>query len=138
MELNQLTAQFVRCQIREAGKSPKQHRFTTDGKIFVLSLYKQSPKSYRFLLKIFTLPFEGTLNHFLKEIYCEPGFNDNIFEALKNACAKWKSCKKIVRLMWDELSLMPNLSLNKSKGCIHMDLAICKKIKDLMRLLIMC
>jgi hypothetical protein len=40
--LNQLAAQFVRCQIRESGKLPKQHRFTTDEKNLALSLYRAS------------------------------------------------------------------------------------------------
>jgi hypothetical protein len=64
VELNQFEAQFVRCQIRQSGKLPKQHRFTIDEKILALSLYKQSPKSYRFLAKIFTFPCKGTLNNF--------------------------------------------------------------------------
>lgn len=83
--LNKVARQFIQCQLREAGKNPKQHRFTIDEKIMSLALYKQSPKSYRFLSKIFVLPSKGTLNNFLNEIEFAAGINENIFESLKCA-----------------------------------------------------
>ncbi|KAF5278532.1 hypothetical protein FQR65_LT15645 [Abscondita terminalis] len=45
--LNKLAQQFISCQFREAGKSPKQHRFTVNEKLMSLALYKQSHKTYR-------------------------------------------------------------------------------------------
>ncbi|KAF2904271.1 hypothetical protein ILUMI_01903 [Ignelater luminosus] len=49
--LNRVAAGFIECQLREANKSPKQHRFTTDDKILALTLFKKSSKAYRFLSK---------------------------------------------------------------------------------------
>lgn len=118
-QLNKMSAQFIRSQIREVGKNPKSHRFTADEKILALAIYKQSPKTYRFLANIFTLPSKGTLNNFLKKVKFEPGINENIFLVLKKIITKWKQSQKYVSLIWDEMSLMPNLSFNECNGCIE-------------------
>lgn len=47
---------FTNLQIRETNKKSHGRRFTLDEKVLSLSLYKRSPKCYRLLSQIFTLP----------------------------------------------------------------------------------
>lgn len=117
--LNEISAQFIRCQLREAGNSPRQHRFTIEEKIMAFSLLKQSPKAYRFLSKIFTLPSKSTLGNFLNEVNFEAGINKEIFEALRETASKLKPSDRFITLMWDEMSLAPALEMNERKGHIE-------------------
>lgn len=63
--------------------------------------------------KVFTLPSKSTLNNLLKDIHFEPDINENVFTALSDASSKCDSSSKVVSGLWDELSLMPNLSFNE-------------------------
>ncbi|XP_044751593.1 uncharacterized protein LOC123311606 isoform X2 [Coccinella septempunctata] len=116
--MSPLASTFIKCQLREAGRFGKQHRFTVDDKIMGLALAKQSPRAYRFLTRVFALPSISTLNNFLKNINFEPGLNENIFLLLQNTIEKWNSQEKIIVLMWDEISLMPHFDFQESKGSI--------------------
>lgn len=60
-DVNETTIQLFLSQVRNQKLHPKGRRFTLDDKIFALSLFKQSGKSYRFISKILALPSRKTL-----------------------------------------------------------------------------
>lgn len=64
---------FMKLQVRETKKSSRGHRFNLDEKMLSLSLYKRSPKCYRMLAKLFTLPSKRTLNNILSSVKISPG-----------------------------------------------------------------
>lgn len=59
-------AELIRCQFREIFKSSRGKRFTLEEKILCLSLYKKSPRAYKYYKEIFCLPSSDTLNNLLK------------------------------------------------------------------------
>lgn len=85
---------FTRLQIRETGKKSNGHRFTLDEKILSLSLYKRSPKCYRLLSQMFTLPCKRTLNNILTSVTISPGISPLIMEVLKENVQKLKSTER--------------------------------------------
>lgn len=54
-DVNSDTFNFIISQLKLQKYKPKGRRFTMQDKVFGLSLYKQSPKGYRLLSKIFCL-----------------------------------------------------------------------------------
>lgn len=118
-KLNSFAAQFIRCQVREAGNSKKQHRFTSDEKMLALMLYNHSPRAYRFLARVFILPARSTLTKFLDMIHFKPGVNIEIFEALKRCTENLSESDKYVSVIFDEMAIMPALNFNEREGCIH-------------------
>ena len=83
-----------------------------DEKILALTLYKQSPKSYRFLSKMFVLPSKGTLTNFLNEIDFEAGMSEEIFNSLQQKVLKMPSTERYVTLMWDEMSILEKITVS--------------------------
>lgn len=51
---------FVEMQMTQASKQMRGRRFTLEQKILALSVYKSSPKAYRVLSQICTLPKSKT------------------------------------------------------------------------------
>ncbi|GLV33224.1 hypothetical protein CBL_08392 [Carabus blaptoides fortunei] len=59
---------FFNMQMRETTKKPRGRRFTTAEKVLTLTLFKQGPKAYTLLQKLFTLPSRSTMNMFLSSV----------------------------------------------------------------------
>jgi hypothetical protein len=74
---------FMRLQIRETSKLSRGRRFTIDEKMLSLSLYKRSPKCYRMLSKLITLPSKRTLNIILFTVVISTGICPSIMSVLK-------------------------------------------------------
>jgi len=66
----------------ETKNSPKGHRFTFEEKLLCLSLYKQSTKSYRLLLKLFILLARKTLLTLLSQIQISTGLDKTLLKVL--------------------------------------------------------
>lgn len=69
--------------MRNQRKKPKGKRFTVDDNILALTIFKHSPKAYRFLSTIFSLPPTGTISKLLKNIPFDTGIHSHIIEHLK-------------------------------------------------------
>ncbi|KAJ8913375.1 hypothetical protein NQ315_008767 [Exocentrus adspersus] len=110
---------FFQLQLREAGKLPKQHRFTQKEKILCLALYKKSPKMYKFLSIMFVLPSKATLNKLLNVITFEPGINEHVFRTLEKTGRNMSQPEKYVSIIFDEMAITPALSFNEKKGYIE-------------------
>ena len=68
---------------------------------------------------MFILPSKGTLTNFLNEIDFDAGMNEKIFNFLKQKVLKMPSTERYVTLMWDEMSIQPNLTFNERNGYIE-------------------
>lgn len=85
---------FTRLQIRESKKKSNGRRFTLEEKMLSLSLYKKSPKCYRLLSQMFTLPCKRTLNNILGSITISPGICPLMMDVLKDNVKKLKPSER--------------------------------------------
>nr|CAI5856387.1 unnamed protein product [Callosobruchus analis] len=105
-------------QQRNQKLQPKGSRFTTEDKILALSIFKQSGRCYRYLSQIFSLPSRRTLTYLLSKVHFTPGINTHIFAQLKKTVTKMTGRSKYCVLMFDEISLQPDLQYNPTvKAC---------------------
>lgn len=74
--LNGPALKFVTAQIRQGKKRPNGMRWKKDDKALALTLYRSSPRTYRLLRNIFSLPSVTTLKEEMKKINVQPGFNN--------------------------------------------------------------
>ncbi|KAF2903322.1 hypothetical protein ILUMI_02867 [Ignelater luminosus] len=81
-ELNDVTKNFINSQLRNVNKTNGK-RWTTEDKAFALSLYKPSPRLYRYLENQFELPSIRTLKTVLSKIPFASGLNPAILNYLK-------------------------------------------------------
>ena len=102
-------------QFRESKKQKKGRRFLLQEKILALSIFKLSPKAYRFLRRILILPAPQTLSKLISQANIEPGINNKISSQLKSAADKMKPEQKLCILLFDEMYLKANLSYNDKK-----------------------
>uniref|UniRef100_A0A2A4JPP6 THAP-type domain-containing protein n=1 Tax=Heliothis virescens TaxID=7102 RepID=A0A2A4JPP6_HELVI len=110
-----LAATFTLMQFREIGKNKMGHRFTESEKIMALSLYKRSPRTYRWLQKVFVLPTATTLTRLISQANLNAGMNQNLFHQLKKRVKKMNSDDKLCTLLFDEMSLAPHFDYNQKK-----------------------
>ncbi|KAG5869630.1 hypothetical protein JTB14_009216 [Gonioctena quinquepunctata] len=95
-------------------KNKKERRYTQEDKLLALTLYKQSPKGYRILQKLFTLPTKTTLNRMLGSISIDCGLNNNILTSLKESVEKMQKEQKVSLLMFNEISSQPGSAYSKT------------------------
>lgn len=82
--LNPISKKLIWMQLKQCTKKTKGRRFTEEEKIIALSIMKQSPKSYRFLRRIFILPSIRTLNKLTSTLAIDSGINPHIFNSIKS------------------------------------------------------
>jgi len=109
---------FTKLQLRETKNSPKGRRFTLEEKLLCLSLYKQSTKSYRLLSKLFILPARKTLSTLLSQIPISTGLDKNLLKVLQENVKTLKEKEKYCVVLFDEVSLEPQLQYDDNVGCI--------------------
>ena len=114
------TAKFIRSQIKvNQLKNRKGMRWTLDDKMFALSVFYHSRKAYRLLGKIFTLPCKSTLTKLLGQSKIYPGFNDNIFQAIKTKVQTMSQKDRQCVLLFDEMSIKCSLSYNRYQDSVE-------------------
>jgi hypothetical protein len=119
--VNETTYNFILQQeVRTQKQNPYARRFTLNDKLLALSLYKTSPKGYRLLSSIFSLPSRRTLSILLNRIPYGPGINTKIWESLKATVTNIKVANdRLCAAVFDEVSIRPLLSYNKRTHCIE-------------------
>lgn len=85
---------FTKLQMRETQKKNKGRRFTIDEKILSLSLYKRSPKCYRMLSMMFTLPSAKTLHNVLNSVSITTGISPIVMKVLQEKVDKLKPLER--------------------------------------------
>lgn len=113
-----LAALFTVMQFREVSKTKMGRRFTKEEKIMALSLYKQGPRAYRWLSKVFILPSPITLSRLISRAGLKPGINRKIFQQLKKRVDSMNETEKLCILLFDEMSITPHYSLNRKRDRI--------------------
>ncbi|XP_072941324.1 uncharacterized protein, partial [Epargyreus clarus] len=108
---------FTKLQMKSTLKS-RGRRFTMNEKIMALTILKQSPKAYKLLYKMFTLLSKRCLQTMLKTFNLKPGINNNILMGLKNIVKNLSHEKKLVNILFDEISLAPGIEFVSSLGKI--------------------
>lgn len=106
---------LIHSQLREVSKKKQGRRFTMEEKVAAVLIMKQSPKCYRFLRKIFILPAPQTLTKLLQKCFIQPGINKNIFSQLQKRCENMTKEEKICVILFDEISIKPNLTYNERR-----------------------
>ncbi|XP_029340931.1 uncharacterized protein LOC115033089 [Acyrthosiphon pisum] len=109
---------FTRLQLRETMKKKRGHRFTLEEKMLSLSIYKRSPKCYRLLSNLFTLPCKRTLNNLLSTVSIGPGVSPVVFQVLTENVKKLKPSERYCSLIFDEISLSSGLNYDSSANKI--------------------
>lgn len=66
---------FFTMQVNQSGKHRQGRRFTPEELVISLSLYKTSPKGYRMLSQLCSLPSSRTLQNLLQKVDLRPGIN---------------------------------------------------------------
>jgi hypothetical protein len=117
--VNEPTYTFIMQQARLQKVRPRARRFKLDEKILSLALYKNSPKGYRLLSKIFSLPSPRTLTNMLNKIPYRPGINKQILNSLKTRVQDLKENEKICAVVFDEISIAPLLQYNSKEDYIE-------------------
>lgn len=101
-------------------KKQKGRRFRLEEKVLSLSLFKRSPKCYALMRKYFTLPSTKCLKRLLSDIKLNSGTNKIIYAKLKKVVKDLPREDKLCTLIFDEMSLTPQVhydaSSDKLKG----------------------
>jgi len=104
--MNETSINFFKTQLKSQYISPRGRRFSIDDKIFAISLFKSSAKTYRLLSKTFALRSRKTLMDLLRQLQLEPGVNDQIINHLKETVGNFKNkLDTHCVLLFDEVSL---------------------------------
>ena len=81
-------------------------------------IYKMSPKSYKFLSKIFCLPCRSTILAHLQDVKIKPGMSPSIWYQLKRTVETLSEPERYCGIAWDEMALTPRLNFDKNGGYI--------------------
>ncbi|XP_051981689.1 uncharacterized protein LOC127643140 [Xyrauchen texanus] len=87
---------FVSTQIRMSQRKALGFWWTTHDKAFFLALLHASPKCYRLLFKVFSMPSVRTLQKLMKSTDLKPGFKQSILATIKNNSEK-TSCELVLQ-----------------------------------------
>ncbi|CAG9782443.1 unnamed protein product [Diatraea saccharalis] len=117
-KLNPVAKKILWMQINQSTKKTKGRRFTDEEKMIALAIMKQSPKSYRFLRRIFILPSVRIINKMITTLKMDSGINPRIFQTIKSEIAKWPETKKYCSVLFDEVALEPGLAYDKHSDSI--------------------
>ncbi|XP_018566412.1 uncharacterized protein LOC108907286, partial [Anoplophora glabripennis] len=112
-QFNHPAVHFFKRQVESFGKKAKGRRFDIEDKILALALYRQSNAAYKLLSSLFILPSRVTLQKMLSRIPISSGIHDAVFNVLSSTSKKMKPHNKYCVLMFDEMSIEPNLHYNQ-------------------------
>lgn len=109
---------FLKCLLRNNNRHPMGRRFTFEEKCMAAAMYKQGPKSYRFLANMFPLPNRQSLIKHTAQIHFDAGIKNNILLYLKNIVKKMKPVDKLCVVSFDEVSVKAGLEYCKANDRI--------------------
>jgi len=87
-------------------------RYKENEKLFALSLYYSSPKSYKFMHKWLCHSTVRSLMNWLQLLNVSCGLNSNILEILKTKFMSVEAKEKLVSIIIDEMSIKKLVSYN--------------------------
>ena len=111
-KLPPLAAKFVIEQLQVSTKKKNGLRWSDFTQSICLQLKSASPKAYKILRKIFTLPGKTTLTNILNKVSVVEGWHQSVLFALTHASKGLSNMDKMVTITFDEMSLKQNVSYN--------------------------
>ncbi|CAM4574539.1 unnamed protein product [Leuciscus chuanchicus] len=105
---------FVRTQLRMSRRKCHGYRWTTQDKAFFLSLWHASPKCYRLLCRVFSMPSVRTLQKTIQAADFKTGFNNTVLATMKKAMETNKPIDKLCAIITDEMSLKEALHYDEA------------------------
>lgn len=117
-KLNEVTKHFIRSQLRNVNRTPCGRRWTEEDKAFALSIYKRSPRVYKYLSTYFQLPSSRTLKYILSKIPFDTGVNKILIEQLKVKSDEMHKLDRYCTLVFDEISLSRSFHYEANKKII--------------------
>ncbi|KAI2647200.1 Transposable element P transposase [Labeo rohita] len=105
---------FVFTQLQMSQRKCQGYRWTTQDKAFFLSLWHASPKCYRLLCKVFSMPSVRTLQKTCQAVDFKTGFNTNILSTMRKAMETTKPIDKLCAIVTDEMSLKEAVHYNEA------------------------
>lgn len=105
-------------QIKNCDKKPNGRRYNSDQKNLALAMYKQSPKKYRFLKRIFVLPAKSTLGTHSAHLLLQPGIDPKLMKFIKDKVKDFAVIDTYCIQSWDEVALRPNLDFSPSRDIV--------------------
>lgn len=103
---------IVEASLRCVSSKPNGRRWTTDEKLQVLTLFKNSPHSYRLLRKLFPLPSGRTLRTLLGRLPLTTGVNEQFLNALADSLKNLDFKDRYVSLIFGEMALRKSMRYN--------------------------
>lgn len=100
-KVNSTTYNFIMSQVKNQKKKIHGRRYSNDDKILALSIYKQSPKGYKYLSSLFALPSIKTIMCLLRKVPFGPGINNHIIEHLKQIVSHMSPMDRYCSPMFD-------------------------------------
>ncbi|KAG8222590.1 hypothetical protein J437_LFUL002582 [Ladona fulva] len=107
--MSETAAEFLASQMRCSKRKAKGRRWTHKEKVIALSIYKQSPKCYRFLRSMVVLPCSRTLKTILSSLPFTTGIDNQALSIISHHLNQGEACYRMCVLMFDEMSLKPHL-----------------------------
>lgn len=104
-QLNTVTQNFIDSQLRNVDRTPAGKRWTEEDKTFALSVYKRSPRVYKYLSVFFQLPSPRTLKILLSKVPFDTGINKSLLQKLKIKIDDMHPLDRYCTLVFDEISL---------------------------------
>lgn len=104
-QLNTVTQNFIDSQLRNVNRILTGRRWTEEDKIFALSIYKRSPRTYKYLSAFFQLPSPRTLKTLLSKVPFDTGINKLLLQQLKTKMDDMNVLDRYCALVFDEISL---------------------------------
>lgn len=118
-KFNKQQLEIFKMQIFNSDKKINARRYNDDQKSLCLSMYKQSPKKYRFLRRFLILPSKSTLGRHRAHLMFQSGIDPKLMGIIKQKVKEMPEEDKLCVLSWDEVSLTAHLDYDKSRDIIE-------------------
>ena len=100
---------FINVQVQLHSKKNKGRRYTSESKVFALSLYHISGKAYRLVSKFFHLPCKSTLLKWVSRLPKSPGLCKPAMDVIARKMQCMDASSKLCTVTMDEISLKRSL-----------------------------
>ncbi|KAG8230451.1 hypothetical protein J437_LFUL009939 [Ladona fulva] len=116
--MSETAAEFLASQMRCFKVKAKGRRWTHKEKVIALSIYKQSPKCYRFLRSMVVLPCSRALKTILSTLPFTTDIDNQAFSIISHHLNQAEACYRMCLLMFDDMSLKPHLDYRSKSDFI--------------------
>ncbi|XP_052128298.1 uncharacterized protein LOC127750504 [Frankliniella occidentalis] len=112
IQVSQAARDLMEWERRNFSRHVNARQWLLREKCFSLSIYKRSPKTYRYLRQHFTLPCEKTLKNVLDSIHIEPEISQVFLKILEKKTFNSLDKDKVAVVAFDEVFAEENLTFS--------------------------